>query len=131
MKTDFEKAKTITFFMMQGIIALGIVAWFISAKHEYGATSEAKLNFLRLIVIVVGLMQVLMAAALKKIISASSGKEKKILTAQITADILCEAPAIFGFGLVLISKNFMDYAVMGGMSLVALALLFPKENLKG
>ncbi len=134
MEDDFKKTQTLTFWMMAGVMVMGIVALVISDRHGYGASSEAKINFLRLVVIIVSLTQIVMAGALKKIVSAMSVKppqKKKIFAQQMIANLLCEAPALFGLGLVCISKTFTDYAIMGGISLIAFTVFFPRDTSKG
>ena len=131
MEPQFKRAQIITIAMIIGIFIMGIVAFTLSARHGHGASSEAKMNFLRLIVLIVSLTQIIMAFALKKIISAAAGlasKEKRLLAAQVTANALCEAVAIFGFVLTVMSKTFMDYAIFSGLSIGALALFFPKRS---
>lgn len=122
----YKKTKLATFVMMAGVGLMGIAALIISERHGYGASSEAKMNFLRLVIFIVSLTQVVMAAALKKIISASR-KEEHFFAAQMTANALCEAPAAFGLILVFISKTFMDFVILGAVSLLAFIALFPKQ----
>lgn len=132
MQEELKKSYLATWLMMAGVLVMGVVAFAISERHGYGASSEAKMNFLRLIVLVVSLVQIAMAGAMKKIISASAVHAKnanRFFAAQLTANILCEAPAVFGLILVFISKTFMDFAILGGVSLIALILFFPKQSL--
>jgi|GEM_PF-2882126 len=131
MEQQFKRAQIITIAMSAGVFVMGVMAFIFSERQGYGASSEAKMNFLRVIVLIVSLAQIIMAFALKKIISAAAGsvsKEKKLLAAQVTANVLCEAVAIFGFVLTVMSKTFMDYAIFSGLSIGALALFFPKRS---
>ena len=131
MEQQFKKAQMITIAMMVCVFIMGVVAFMISDRHGYGASSEAKMNFLRLIVYVVSFTQIIMASAIKKIMSVGTGassKDKKLFTAQVIANVLCEAVAIFGFAILLISKTFMDYVIFALISIVAFVLFFPKRS---
>lgn len=73
----------------------------------------------------------MMGATVKKIIAmgaVTGDKAKKLFAAQTVGNALCESPALFGLILVFMTKSFLDYGICAAISLVGLALIFPKQN---
>lgn len=130
MESDFKKARLITIAMIVFVILCGGAAWVISDRHGYGASSEAKMNFVRLMVFVFSATQIALAYAVRKTINAMSKttSSARLLSLQITINAFCEFIAILGLVLVLMSKTFMDYIIFASISLAAFALFFPRQK---
>ena len=128
--TDFKKAKLMTWAMTMTVIFCGVIAYFISDRHGYGASSEGKINILRAIVFAFSVIQFLMALAVQKTARAVSKKNNQVkpLVIQIITNAFCEIIAFFGLALVFISKSFMDYGFFGSLSLLAFIFFFPREK---
>ncbi len=130
MDQNFKKAKLITLAMIASVVIYGVIAWIVSDKQGYGASSEAKMNFLRVMMYIFSATQILLAFVIHKTMHAlaKTPKPERLLVLQVIVNAFCEAIAVFGLVLVLISKTFMDYAIFAGVSLAAFAFFFPKQN---
>ena len=130
MDQEFKKARIITIAMMLAIFLYGIVAWFLSDRSGYGASSEGKMNFLRMVVFFVSAMQMILAFAIHKTMrtlpkNSDSGQR---VTLQMIINAFCEAIALFGLVLFFMSKNFIDYVFFAFLSLAAFSFFFPKTE---
>ena len=130
MEINFKKARLITIVMMFAVIGYGVVAWVVADHHGYGASSEAKINFMRAIIFVFSATQIVLAFVIRKTVNAMSKTTSpaRLLSMQITIDAFCEAIALFGLVLVFISKSFMDYAMFAFISLSAFSFFFPRRR---
>lgn len=130
MEADFKKARVITIVMILAVIAYGAVAWMMSDRHGYGASSEAKMNFVRTMMFVFSATQIALAFAIRKTITALSKttSSARLLSLQITINAFCEVIAMFGLVLVFMSKTFMDYLIFAFISLSAFAFFFPRRK---
>ena len=130
METNFKKARIITIAMIGAVIAYGVVAWILSNHRGYGASSEAKMNFMRTAVFIFAATQIALAAAVRKTIGAISKttSSARLLSLQIMINVFCEIIALLGFVLSMVSKAFMDYAMFAFISLFAFALFFPRRK---
>ena len=128
MDTNFKKAQLITWTMMTSVIVLGAVAYSLSERNGYSASSEAKMNFMRGIIFLFSATQIALAFAIKKTIRAMSSNtsSSRLLSLQIVVNAFCEVIALFGLVLVFMSKAFLDYIVFALISLSAFTFLFPK-----
>lgn len=125
-----QKFKTARMLHMAFIAALLIYAFVFSmTEKEHYASSEAKMNFLRLVVIIVSAVQVMLGAAMKKILSSakSADRPQQLLTAGLFGAALCESGAIFGLILAFISGRFWDYGICAGIALLGLLWTFPRK----
>ena len=115
--------------LMSSLAAFAVIAWIISDKYGYGASSEGKINFLRATVYFVTLMQLMLAFFLRKMISAAKNANPSMrMTLQIVVNIFCEIIALSGLALVFISKNFTDYVIFGIISAAAFLIFFPQRD---
>lgn len=130
METNFKKARLITIVMILALAVYGAVAWMIADHRGYGASSEAKMNFVRTMIFVFSATQIALAFAVRKTIGAISKttSSARLLSLQITINAFCEVIALFGLILVFMSKAFMDYAVFACISLLAFAFFFPRQK---
>lgn len=130
MEAHFKKARLITMVMMITVLFYGVIAFVVSDQHGYGASSEAKMNFMRLIMFVFSATQIALALMIRKMAGIMSKKANpsRRLTLQIMMNAFCEAIALFGLVLVFMSKTFMDYAVFAVISLAAFVFFFPKPK---
>ncbi len=126
MEAQYKTARTLTIAMIAAVFLYGAIA-FVLKGQGYGATSEGKMNFMRMIVAFVVIVQIMLAFAMHKMMGALTDK-KRLVTFQIMINAFCEAVALFGLVLFFISKNFMDYAVFAVISLGAFACFFPRRE---
>ncbi|HCM42833.1 MAG TPA: hypothetical protein PLY88_02630 [Candidatus Omnitrophota bacterium] len=130
MEENFKKARKITFGMMISLVTMGLAVLLISGARGYGGSSEAKMNFFRLILFVFAFAQIAMAGAIyagAKRLKTNVNAGKK-LVAQIIACALCESVGVFGFALAIMTKTFTDYAMFALIAFAALLFYFPKEK---
>lgn len=130
MEQHFKKARKITVGMMISLVTMGLAVLLISGARGYGGSSEAKMNFFRLILFVFAFAQITMAGAIyagatRLKTSVNAGKK---LVSQIIACALCESVGIFGFALAIMTKAFTDYAIFAVIAFAALLFYFPKEK---
>lgn len=130
MEENFNKARKITIGMMISLVTMGLVVLLLSGARGYGGSSEAKMNFFRLILFVFAFAQIAMAGAIyagatRLKTSVNAGKK---LVSQIIACALCESVGVFGFALAIMTKAFTDYAMFAVIALAALLFYFPKEK---
>ena len=128
MEKNLNKARIITWAMMAGVIFFGVVAFSVSDRNGYGASSEAKMNFMRGIIFLFSATQIALAFAIKKTIRAMSSNtsSSRLLSLQIVINAFCEVIALFGLVLVFMSKSFLDYIIFALISLLAFTFFFPK-----
>lgn len=130
MEADFKKTRIITIAMIGAVIAYGVVALMISERHGYGASSEAKMNFLRLMVFIFSMTQVVLAFAIQKSMKKMAGNmdSQRQFKLQLVINCFCEVIALFGLVLTMMSKTFMDYVLFAAISLAAFIFFFPKSE---
>lgn len=131
MESKFKLAKIFSFALIGAVIMYGAIAFYMAERNAYGGSSEAKMNFLRLIVFGVSAMQIMMALTLRKIFFSAQGAARtpeKLLTGHIVTNAICEAAAVIGLVLFFITKSFWDFGICGAVALMGLLYLFPREK---
>ena len=126
MEAQFKAARTLTSAMIAAVFLYALIAFALKGQG-YGATSEGKMNFMRMIVAFVVIVQIMLAFAMHKMMGALKEK-KRLITFQVMVNVFCEAIALFGLVLFFMSKNFMDYAIFAVISLGAFACFFPRRK---